>query len=400
MTSLADQSPVDAGTPSRYGRHLLRHWGLDPAVRHINHGAFGATSLPVLEEQARWQRVMENNPARFFMTDLPRHLRQAATAVAPYLGTEPDRFAFVENATSGTGTVLRGMDFQPGDEILTTDHVYNALRNTIRYVADRTGAVLREVPVALPVLEPAQVIDAIRAGISDRTRLVAIDHIVSASATTFPVEAIVRLCHERGIPVLVDGAHAPGMINLDIDGIGADWYVGNCHKWLCAPKGAAFLATSRTPAAAIHPLAISHAYGQGFAAEFDKIGTRDASAWLSIPEAIRFHEQLGGAALRTRNRALALRIADTIIATTGMATACAPALYQAMVAFRLPGAIPATREATAQIHDYLYDRHGFETAISMVGGALHLRISVQAYNDESDYDGLGEAVLAAGRTLS
>jgi isopenicillin-N epimerase len=409
MRAAADHSLWCEGTqgdgsglepPMDYGRHLLSSWGLDPGVRHINHGAFGATPLVVRGEHLRWQTLMESNPARFFMTELPVHLRHAAAEVAPFVGTEADRLAFVENATSGTSAVLRGLEFQQGDEILTTDHVYNALRNTIRYVADRTGAILREVAIPMPVFDPAFVVDAIRAGINARTSLVVIDHIASASAATFPVDAIVKVCRERGVPVLVDGAHAPGMIDLDIDAIGADWYVGNCHKWLCAPKGAAFIATSRTPAAAIHPLAISHAYGQGFPVEFDKIGTRDASAWLSIPAAIRFHAALGGKALRARNRRVALAVAGAIASTTGMSAACAPALCQAMVAFRLPGRVHATREVAARIHDDLYERHGFEVGITTVGGALHLRISVQAYNDESDFEGLGEAALAAVRAVS
>jgi isopenicillin-N epimerase len=398
MTTLAGCSI--AARAEAHGRHLLPCWGLDPGVRHINHGAYGATPLAVRDEHLRWQTLMESNPARFFMTELPVHLRHAAAEVAPFLGTGPDRLAFVENATSGTSAVLRGLDFQRGDEILTTDHVYNALRNTIRYVADRTGAIPREVTIAMPVVDPSLVVDAIRSGINDRTSLVVIDHIASASATTFPVEAIVKVCRERGVPVLVDGAHAPGMVDLDIDAIGADWYVGNCHKWLCAPKGAAFIATSQTPAAAIHPLAISHAYGQGFPVEFDKIGTRDASAWLSIPSAIRFHEALGGGVLRARNRRVALAVADSIAGTTGMPAACAPALCQSMVSLRLPGQLQPSREVAARIHDDLYRRHGFEAAITTVGGALHLRISVQAYNDESDFAGLGEAVLSAARAAS
>jgi isopenicillin-N epimerase len=383
-----------------FGRSLLDHWGLDPAVGHLNHGSYGATPSIVLEEQTRWQRLMEANPARFIQHELSGRLRKTAAELAPFVGTEPDRLAFVENATAGTNAVLRSLDFEPGDEILVTDHVYNALRNTIRYVAGRTGAVLREVALPVPVVDSTQILDAIRYGLSGRTRLVVIDHIASASAMTLPVEAITVLCRERGIPVLVDGAHAPGMIDLDIDAIGADWYVGNCHKWLCAPKGAGFIATSRAPAATVHPLAISHTFGQGFTAEFDKIGTRDASAWLSIPAAIRFHEGLGGAALRARNRRVARAIAESIMRETAMPAACALDLCQAMVALRLPGHLPATRETAQALHDYLYDRHGLEAAITTVSGGHHLRISVQAYNDESDFAGLGEAAVAAGAALS
>ncbi len=397
-------SPVAGGAThaeaTLFGRALRGHWALDPATRHLNHGGFGATPLPILEEQARWRRIMEANPPRFFMNALPGHLRDAAQELAAFVGTSADRLAFVDNATTGTAAVLRELDFAPGDEILTTDHVYNALRNLIRHVASRTGAVPREAPLPAPVTEPGDVVEAIRSAMTDRTRLVVVDHVASGSALTFPLREIADLCRERGVPLLVDGAHAPGQLDLDVDAIGADWYVGNCHKWLSAPKGAAFLAVSREPAKSIHPLAISHAYGQGFAAEFDKTGTRDATAWLSVPAAIRFHEELGGRALRERNRRLAQTIGSRILQETGMQPACDLSLCQAMVALRLPGQPPATREASFRLNDLLYDRHGIEAASTTIGGRLHLRFSVAAYNEEADYEGLGEAILAAGRALA
>ncbi len=397
-------SPVSTGSTRRetmlFGSALRGYWTLDPATRHLNHGGFGATPKPVLEEQARWRRIMESNPPRFFMNALPGHLRDAARELAAFVGTSPDRLGFIDNATTGTAAVLRELDFAPGDEILTTDHVYNALRNLIRHVASRTGAVPREAPLPAPVARPEEVVEAIRAAMTSRTRLVVVDHVASGSAMTFPLREIVALCRERGVPILVDGAHAPGLLDLDVDAIGADWYVGNCHKWLSAPKGAAFIAVAPEPAAAIHPLAISHAYGQGFTAEFDKTGTRDATAWLSVPAAIRFHEELGGRALRERNRRLARSIGERIAQETGLRPACDFTLCEAMVALRIPGDPPATREAAFKLHDLLYDRHGIEAATTTIGGKLHLRFSVAAYNEDSDYDGLGEAILAAGRAIA
>ena len=384
----ADTLPV-------YGRALLPLWQIEPGTRFINHGAFGATPRLVSAEQARWRERMEANTARFFMSELPGLLRRTAVETAPFLGTAPERLAFVENVSAGTSAVLRSLDFAPGDEILTTDHVYNAVRNLLRHVAERTGAVLREAALPVPVTGADAVIDAIRGGLGERTRLVVIDHVTSASALEFPVREIVALCRARGVPVLVDGAHAPGLLDLAIDQIGADWYVGNCHKWLCAPKGAAFIAVAERPTQPIHPLVISHAYGQGFAAEFDKVGTRDPSSWLSIPEAIRFHESLGGPKLRARNRALARQLGDGLESGFGLERAGRPELQHALVAFQLPGDVPATREHAVRLRDILYDRHGFEAAITTVRGALNLRISVHAYNEAADYDGLGEAVLEA-----
>lgn len=385
--------PADAGPD--YGRALLPLWQIEPATRFINHGAFGATPRRVAAEQTRWRERMEANTARFFMSELPVLLRETAAATAPFLGTAPERLAFVENVSAGTSAVLRSLDFAPGDEILTTDHVYNAVRNLLRHVSERTGAVVREAPLPVPVMTAQAVTEAIADGLNERTRLVVIDHVPSASALEFPVHEIVALCRRQGVPVLVDGAHAPGLIDLAIDAMGADWYVGNCHKWLCAPKGAAFLVVADRPTRAVHPLVISHAYGQGFAAEFDKVGTRDPSSWLSIPEAIRFHEELGGAGLRARNRALARELGDTLESGFGLTRAGHPDLQHGLVALQLPGCLPATREHAARLHDILYDRHGFEAAITTVRGALHLRLSVHAYNEAADYDGLGEAVLEA-----
>lgn len=385
--------PVDATLD--YGRALLPLWQIEPGTRFINHGAFGATPRRVCAEQARWRERMEANTARFFMSELPNLLRQTAQATAPFLGTAPDRLAFVENVSAGTSAVLRSLDFAPGDEILTTDHVYNAVRNLLRHVCERSGAIVREAPLPVPVLAAEAVLEAISAGLNQRTRLVVIDHVPSASALEFPVREIVALCRRQGVPVLVDGAHAPGLIDLAIDEIGADWYVGNCHKWLCAPKGAAFLAVADRPTQPIHPLAISHAYGQGFTAEFDKVGTRDPSSWLSIPEAIRFHEELGGPRLRARNRALARRLGDTLESGSGLARVGHPELQHALVALQLPAHLPATREHATRLHDILYDRHGFEAAITSLRGRLNLRLSVHAYNESADYDGLGEAVLEA-----
>lgn len=380
--------------PTLHGRFLRGLWPLDQTVRHLNHGAFGATPLAVLEEQARWRHAMEENPARFFMRVLPEELRRCATVVAPFLGTRPERLAFVENATVGTGSVLRALRFGPGDEILTTDHIYNALRNTLRHVAERTGAIVVEAPLPLPVPDADAVLDALRRGLSARTRLVVVDHVASPSAVTFPVAAIVALCREHNLPVLIDGAHAPGLLDLDIDAIGADWYVGNCHKWLCAPKGAAFIALADRATPPIHPLAISHAYGQGFPAEFDKVGTRDPSAWLAIPAAIDFHARLGGPALRARNRTVARAMGRSLAAETGFAPIGAEDLFQAMVALSLPDEVPATRAEASRIQGRLYERDGFETAVTMLRGRLHLRFCVQAYNDESDFDGLGAALRA------
>jgi isopenicillin-N epimerase len=383
-----------ANTP-QWGRALRPLWRLDEGTRLINHGSFGATPLEILAEQDEWRGRMERNTARFFMAELPKAMRSAAEPTAAFVGTAPERLAFVVNATAGINAIARSLDFAPRDEIILTDHVYNAVRNTFRYVAERSGAVLVEARIGVPVIGHAQILDAVAAAITDRTRLVVIDHVASASAVEHPVAVIAAMCRDRGIKVLVDGAHTPGLLDLNVDSIDADWYVGNFHKWICAPKGAAFLAVSRRPTAPIHPLAISHAYGQPFPTAFDKIGTHDATAILSVPSAITFHERLGGSALRSRNRDMARNVAQRVAAGMGSEMGADPSLFHAMATIRLPVDIAEHPDAIGRIHDHLLEHNRIEAAISLVAGTLYLRVSVQAYNDTDDYEGLSAAAMAA-----
>ena len=380
----------------RHGRALRHLWAFEEDMVFLNHGAYGATPRELLERQNEWRIRMEAQPPRFFMNELPGLIGEAAGALADFVGAAPERTVLLENATSGINAVVRSLRFAPGERIVTTDHVYGAVRNTLRFVAGRSGAEVVEVPVPMPLGAAADVADAVESALDERTRLVVIDHIASASALVFPVEDIVRRCRERGIPVLVDGAHAPGHVDLDVGAIGAHWYVGNGHKWLCAPKGVAFLtAAAGAAATGIHPTTISHAYGQGLAAEFGKIGTRDPSAWLCIPDAIEFHRRLGGSVLRERNAALA-RAAGVDLAAALETTLGGPAAsFGAMVTVRLPCDLDATWENAGRIRDRLWHHRRIEALVAAVGGHLWLRLSVFAYNDEADFGGLSEAVRAA-----
>ena len=380
----------------RFGAALRPLWALEDDMRFLNHGSYGATPRGLLAEQDRWRARMEAQPVRFFMTELPKAIRKAAIPLAAFVGTDPARLAFVENASAACNAVIRSLAFEPGDEVLTTDHVYNAVRQTLAYAAARTGARVIEAPVGMPIEGADRIVETYRAGLTDRTRLVVVDHVVSASAVIMPVARIAELCRERGVPLLVDGAHAPGMLDLDVDAIGADWYVGNCHKWLCAPKGAAFLAVAARPTLPIHPTVISHAYGQGFAVEFDKIGTRDASAWLTVPASIAFHECLGGPALRRRNRDLARFAARRIAADLGGGLPGAPdELFGSMATIRFPCGLAPNRDNAFAIRDRLWNEHRLEAAIMPLSGAFWVRISAAAYNELADYDGLAAALSDA-----
>lgn len=374
---------------TQLGHALLEQFGLEPGT-HLNHAGYGAMPLALRATQDAVRARIEANPTRFFRHELGPRLREAAAVLAPFVGTAAARLAFVTNATEGVNAVLNSLRFNDGDVLLTTDHVYGAVRHTMRHMAARWDATVVEAPVAMPVADDTAVLDAVQAAWSDRVKLLVVDHIASASAVVFPVAALVRFAHAHGVAVLVDGAHAPGMLDLDVDAIGADWYVGNCHKWLCSPKGAGFIAEA-PGAPEIHPTVISHAYGQGFVAEFDKTGTRDPSAALCVPDAIAFHQALGGAALRARNAELARSQAAILARAFNADMGAAPRMFGAIATVRMPHQ-PADWALAQQLSQALADRHRITVPFMAVGGALWLRISAFAYNEAADYAALPDAV--------
>ncbi|WP_127522208.1 aminotransferase class V-fold PLP-dependent enzyme [Mesorhizobium sp. Z1-4] len=381
-----------------YGHSLKPMFHLRSDMIYLNHGAYGATLRDVLDYQRGWVERMEAQPARFFMKDLPGLIRQAVEVLAPEVGADPVKTVMVENATSGVNAILRSLNFQPGDRIVTTDHVYNAVRNILRYVVDRVGAEFVEVPVAMPLADPGSMVERILRECNSRTRLVVVDHIASPSGIVFPVDEIVRLCQSKGIQVLVDGSHAPGMIEPDIGRVGADWYVGNCHKWMGAPKGAAFIAVGPANETEIHPSIISHAYGKGLVDEFAKIGTRDASAWLSVPFAIEAHGRLGGRAMRARNRQLAIAGGRAVAGELGTEMGAPESCFGAMTTVRIPAGIKADHEAAAKLREALWSDHRIDAIVAPISGALWVRLCAYAYNQDSDFSSVAGAIRDAVKT--
>ncbi len=365
-------------------------WLLDPGISFLNHGSYGAVPRTVLEEQRRLQENMERDPTKVLVLELPYALRASANHLATFVKCAGSDLAFIENATAGCNTVLASIRLSPGDEILLTDHGYRAIRKAVEYHAARTGALVVEATVPFPTSDPVEILTAVANRLGPRTRLAIFDHVSSPSAIIFPVRELTALSHEAGARVLIDGAHAPGMLSLDIPAIDADWYVGNCHKWLMAPKGSGFLWVSPASQAETHPLVISHGFGQGFEAEFDWVGTRDPTAWLSIPAAIDFHLRCGGHRLRERNMRLARDAASLLAKHWNTERGSCDALTGSMSTVRLPVVGEATEERALAIRGALRKDHRIDAAVVAFDGSLWVRLSAQAYNEFEEYQRLAD----------
>ena len=391
-----------------------RHWGLDPGIDHLNHGSFGATPSVVLAAQRAWTDRLETDPTRFVSLDLEPAMDATRAALGAFVHADPDDLALVPNATAGVNTVLRSLEptLRSGDELVTTDHAYNAVKTAMESVADRTGARIVTAPVPFPVEAPEAVVSAVLARVGPRTRLVVLDHITSATALIFPIQELVAELARRGIDTLVDGAHAPGQLDLDLERLGAAYYTGNLHKWVCAPKGAAFLHVRRDRQAGIRPLSISHGANSPrtdrtrFRLEFDWTGTADVSAWLAIPDAIRFGEELvpgGWAMLRDRNRTVCLAARDLLCGTLDTSPPAPDSMIGCMASVGMPPAEnPAQVQGVALYGDPVHDAllaEGMQVMITPWpqrpgGGPWRrlIRISVAAYNELPQYARLADAV--------
>jgi isopenicillin-N epimerase len=377
--------------------HALRHaaFALDPEVVFLNHGSFGATPLRVLDAADAWRRRLERQPVHFMERELPRRLDEAADRVATLVGAKAGHLALIDNATSAVNTVLRGLRLEPGDEILTTGHVYPAVRHAIHHVAERAGADVVVARVPFPLHDADQVTQAVRCALSPRTRLVVVDHITSATGLVYPIAAVVAACRLAGVPVLVDGAHAPVQVALDLSALQPDWYTGNLHKWAFAPKGCAFL-YAREPSR-VHALTISHGYQQGMREELHWTGTRDPSPWCAIPEALDFLDELGGpAVVRAHNDALCATAASLLAEAIGAPVPSSPSLRASLCTLPLPGEHPPTVEGARAAHDRLVAQ-GVEVPVFPFAGRCWLRISAQVYNELPDYQRLADLLVTMRR---
>jgi len=391
-------------------------WRLDPTVTFLNHGSFGACPEPVIAAQAVWRDRIEADPVRFFSRELEGHLDAARQTLGGFLGGDPEGIAFVPNATSAVSTVLASLRFAPGDELLTTNHEYNATINALAVAARRDGARVVIAGVPFPVADAGEVVEAVLAAVTDRTRLALISHVTSPTALVFPIAEIVGELARRGVDTLVDAAHAPGMVPVEIDNLGAAYWTGNGHKWLCGPKGSAMLWVRADRRAAIHPLVVSHGANDPrpdtggrsrFRVEFDWPGTVDPTPYLAAADAVSLVANLGPdgggwPAITAANHELAVSGRMRLAEALGLEASVPETMLGSMATVELP--MWPSDEAALGLNLALAEEDRIEVPVGVWPvlaarasdgpRATLLRISAQLYNEPSDYDVLADALVA------
>jgi len=360
---------------------------LNPDVIYFNHGSFGATPRPVFESYQRWQKELECQPTEFFGRKAPSLLNQAREVLAGYLGTASQNIAFVTNATTGLNIVAKSLQLQPGDEVLTTNHEYGALDRTWQYNAVKQGYKYINHSIPLPVTTPQEFIEQLWKGVTDRTRVIYLSHITSPTALIFPIHEIIEKAHQNHILTVIDGAHAPGQVLINLDELGADFYTGNLHKWLCAPKGAGFVYARPEFHHLIEPVIVSWGYqsqNPGPSQLVDYVetqGTRDLSAFLAVPDAIKYFQYNDWSTRREECHRLLVETMEKISVVTGLEP-ISPLTHQwisQMASIPIPDDLDC-----AEVHRRLYDDYRIEIPVLEWNSIKLVRISMQAYNTIED----------------
>jgi len=356
-------------------------------VTYLNHGSFGACPRSVFEAYQALQLELEREPVDFLGRRFNDLMQRARERLASYVGARADDLVFVPNATTGLNAVARSLRLGPGDEVLATDHEYGALDRTWTFMCEKAGARYVRATVALPIESQDAIVEAIWSRVSPRTRILFLSHVTAPTAIVMPVRELVRRARERGILTVIDGAHAPGQVDVDVEALGADFYSGNCHKWLCAPKGSAFLWVRRDAQRLVEPLVVSWGWrpikagSSRFVDEHEWAGTRDVAAYLAVPAAIGFLETHAWSHVRTQCHGLASLARERLNAVTGLAPICPETMFAQMATIALPDGADA--EATGE---RLRAEHHVEAPFWMWNGRPLVRVSAQAYNDEADIE--------------
>ena len=361
---------------------------LRPDVVFLNHGSYGACPRPVLDAYQRWQLELERQPVEFLHYRFKGLMRSAREGLAAYVGADPDEVVYVPNSTTGLNIVARALPLGPADEVLATDHEYGALDRTWRFICARRGARYVRAPLSIPFESPEQIVETVWAHVTERTRVLFMSHITSPTALILPVEALVRRARRSGILTVIDGAHAPGQIPLALGNLGADFYAGNCHKWMCAPKGSAFLYARREIQGLLSPLVVSWGWPSTFVEEQEWQGTRDIAAFLAVPDAIEFLRKHNWAAVRQACHVLAHTARTALVSLSGLPPLSpdSPVWYAQMFSVRLP--LSDAERARRR----LWAEFGIEAPIMSWNGWCLLRVSIQGYNSRADVDALITAV--------
>lgn len=404
---MAESRRVTPGrvTPGRAAEDTNPLWGRDwPAVRdswsldqrraHLNHGSFGAVPRPVREAQTRWRDLIDANPMGYYRTMRTAAIVSARDAGARFLRTSPDAVALVANATAGVSTVLAGLGLRAGDEIVLTDHAYGAVALAARRFTRAAGATVKTVRIALTATDD-EVVQRLGEAIGPRTRLVLVDQVTSPTARSFPVRDVAEVARSHDVPTLVDGAHALGMLDLQLDSLGADFWVGNFHKWAFAARSVAALWVAPRWRESIRPLVVSWNDEQGYPASFDQQGTADDTAWLSLPDAVRFYDDLGVDRVRRHNRALVAYAQETVAAALGVSLGDVsndPGMSMRLVP--LPPGVATNEQEAAGLYARIADRLDAEVAVISWSGRGWIRLSAQAYNAPTEYDRLARGLLS------
>jgi isopenicillin-N epimerase len=369
-------------------------WSLDPSVAHLNHGSFGAVPIPVQRVQDELRRRVEENPMKNLSRTLFEELDKARVEAAKFLGAEPEGFAFVHNATTGANTILAGPFIQQGDEVLVTDQTYGAVKYTAERVCLSRNAKLVTCSVPLPRGGSEELVDAILSRTSDKTRMAIVDHIASPTGLVFPVKRLVKELHDRGVLVMVDAAHAPGMVNLSIKDLAPDFWTGNFHKWCCSPRGSAGLWVKEEHRKSIKPVITSWFANEDYPSSFRWLGTDDYTPYLAVPAALEFMERLGWNRVRSHNKALSRYGRDVVNGALG-AEPIMPGqeeMFEAMTLLRLPSGSVATDEEARLLQARLANVFGVESCPVAWNGKGYLRLSAQVYNAAGEYDRLARGV--------
>ena len=388
----------------------VQHFGLDRNCCFLNHGAFGATPLVVTAQQDEYRKRMEAQPLRFFVRELDDLIWKAKTNMAHFVGTKPENVVFQQNTTQGVNTVMHSLRPQMDDEWLLTSLNYGSCVQTFKHYAAQHNVQLNTAQIPFPLAHEDEIVEAIRAAITPKTKLALIDYITSATGIILPVQRIIDLLHAHGIEVLVDGAHAPGMLPLDLDAMGADYFVGNLHKWVFTPRGTAMLYVRPKKQPKIKPLQLSHYHDkrmstvQHWSDQFTFLGTNDYSAYLCVSDGIAFPEQHLGISwevLRKQNRDMTLQMRHKIGSALNLQPVAPESMIGSLATFILSENATPPRfnyNNTAGLGDTLFHDFGIEIPVFYLknGTQQLFRIACQCYNDESQYDYLINAMQALG----